>query len=103
LCHITPTPSGTSPTILRDIRLTNRPWMPVSSAFGIRVLPAVIPPSVARFRHGDTGHESDVTPEPVTRATLEARCRQRDLAVEPRNRSAAVVSYFREPALIRFP
>jgi hypothetical protein len=37
--------------------------MPVSSAFGIRVLLATIPPLAACSRHGDTGHESDVTPE----------------------------------------
>src|ERR1017187_9478734 len=37
--------------------------MPVSSAFGILVLLAMIPPPVTCSRHGDTGHESNVTPE----------------------------------------
>jgi len=40
-CHATSTGSATSPSILRDIRFTNQPYTPVSSAFGIRVLLAM--------------------------------------------------------------
>ena len=38
LCHITPAPSGTSPSILRLIRFTRYPNGPVISALGIRVV-----------------------------------------------------------------
>src|SRR4028118_1502080 len=37
--------------------------MPVSSAFGIRVLLTMVPPPVSYSRHRDAVHESDVTPE----------------------------------------
>src|SRR5215203_2104215 len=47
--------------------------MPVSSAFGIRVLLAMITPLVACSRHRDTGHESDVTPEPLHAPTIQVQ------------------------------
>jgi hypothetical protein len=46
LCHATPTGSGTTPNILRDMRLTIAPYKPVSSACGILVLLAMMPPRV---------------------------------------------------------
>src|SRR6202521_1741794 len=63
LCHATPTGSGTSPNILRDIRLTIAPYKPVSSAFGILGL---LDMSLLRLvaRHRDTGRASNVTPNP---------------------------------------
>jgi len=62
LCHATSTGSATSPSILRDIRFTNQPYKPVSSAFGIRVLLAMFSSRCRCLRHEDTGHETDVTP-----------------------------------------
>lgn len=51
--------------------------MPVSSAFGIRVVLAMILPPVTCVRHEDTGHEPNVTPEPDTRARQPTRGRRR--------------------------
>src|SRR5580692_12832363 len=64
LCHATPTGSGTSPNILRDIRLTIAPYKPVSSAFGILGLLDMMSPPMNCSRHKDTGHPSNVTPKP---------------------------------------
>src|SRR5580704_7334718 len=64
LCHATPTGSGTSPNILRDIRLTIAPYKPVSSALGILGLLDMMSPPMNCSRHRDTGHASNVTPEP---------------------------------------
>ena len=58
LCHITPSGSGTSPTIFLTTRFMSAPLRPVISALGTRVLldmsPPVVPLSVG-LRHGDTG------------------------------------------------
>src|SRR3954452_8352721 len=62
LCHATATGSATSPSILRDIRLTIAPYTPVSSALGMRVLPAISASGVSlAVRHGDTDRERRVT------------------------------------------
>jgi hypothetical protein len=44
LCHITPAPSGTSPSIFRLSRFSIHPYTPVISALGIRVALAICPP-----------------------------------------------------------
>src|SRR6202050_1466478 len=62
LCHATPTGSGTSPNIFRDIRLTMAPYKPVSSALGILGLLDIMSPPIQCSRHKDTGHGSNVTP-----------------------------------------
>src|ERR1700730_11271762 len=64
LCHATPTGSGTSPNILRDIRLTMAPYKPVNSAVGILGLLDMLSPSINCSHHGDTGPDPNVTPEP---------------------------------------
>src|ERR1700730_10489634 len=61
LCHATPTGSGTSPNILRDIRLTIAPYQPVSSALGVLGLLGLMSPPINCSRHRDTGHVSNVT------------------------------------------
>jgi hypothetical protein len=78
LCHATPIDSGTSPSILRDIRLTVAPYKPVSSALGILGLLDMVSPPIDCSRHRDTGHASDVTQKPDIAAsrgfTLVHRC-----------------------------
>src|ERR1700676_3777021 len=64
LCHATPTGSGTSPNILRDIRLIIAPYKPVSSALGILGLLDMTSPPINCSWHRDTGHASNVTPKP---------------------------------------
>src|ERR1700688_69661 len=69
LCHATPIGSGTSPNILRDIRLTIAPYKPVSSALGILGLLDMMSPPMNCSRHKDTGHVSNVTPKPENAAS----------------------------------
>src|SRR5664279_6157921 len=78
LCHATPTGSGTSPNILRDIRLTIAPYKPVSCALGILGLLDMMSPPINCSRHRDTGRASHVTQKPDIAAsrglTLVHRC-----------------------------
>src|ERR1700692_4012469 len=70
LCHATPTGSGTSPNILRDIRLIIAPFKRVNSAAGLLGLLGLRSPPVGYVVHRDTGHASNVASKPDIAASL---------------------------------
>src|SRR5947208_4945838 len=61
LCHITPSASGTSPSIFRLNRFKRYPYGPVISALGIRVVLAMRAPHCRCDRHQDTACTESVT------------------------------------------